>query len=139
MLHTYEQKSASRDDLVRRAREEMKALAQKMQQGIGDHPEVETLMMRLVNQLETVKGKKTYGYLPKAVKETVDEIVDQLEQLPVIDECYQIWWNLQCQINDFYSEKERQRPPTVPAERIPVYQERCHTRGRKHSHGQDHF
>ena len=111
MLHTYEQKSASRDDLVRRAREEMKALAQKMQQGIGDHPEVETLMMRLVNQLETVKGKKTYGYLPKAVKETVDEIVDQLEQLPVIDECYQIWWNLQCQINDFYSEKERQRPP----------------------------
>ena len=38
MLHTYEQKSASRDDLVRRAREEMKALAQKMQQGIGDHP-----------------------------------------------------------------------------------------------------
>ena len=111
MLHTYEQKSASRDDLVRRTREEIKSLVQEMQASIGDHPEVESLMMTLAAQLETVKGKKKYGYLPKAVKKTVDEIVDQMEQLPVIDECYQVWWELQCQIEDFYSEKERQRPP----------------------------
>ena len=111
MLHTYEQKSSSRDELVRRARDEMKTLAQEMRQSIGSHPEVELLMVTLAAQLETVKGKKKYGYLPKAVKKTVDEIVDQMEQLPVIDECYQVWWELQCQIEDFYSEKERQRPP----------------------------
>ena len=111
MLHTYEQKSSSRDELVRKARDEMKTLAQEMRQSIGSHPEVELLMVTLVAQLETVKGKKKYGYLPKAVKKTVDEIVDQMEQLPVIDECYQVWWELQCQIEDFYSEKERQRPP----------------------------
>ena len=111
MLHTYEQKSASRDDLVRRTREEIKSLVQEMQASIGDHPEVESLMMTLAAQLETVKGKKKYGYLPKAVKKTVDEIVDLMEQMPVIDECYQVWWELQCQIEDFYSEKERQRPP----------------------------
>jgi hypothetical protein len=45
------------------------------------------------------------------VKKTVDEIVDLMEQLPVISECYQVWWTLQCQIEDFYSEKERRRPP----------------------------
>ena len=111
MLHTYEQKSASRDDLVRRTREEIKSLVQETQASIGDHPEVESLMMTLAAQLETVKGKKKYGYLPKAVKKTVDEIVDLMEQMPVIDECYQVWWELQCQIEDFYSEKERQRPP----------------------------
>ena len=111
MLHTYEQKSSSRDELVRRARDEMKTLAQEMRQSIGSHPEVELLMVTLAAQLETVKGKKKYGYLPKAVKKTVDEIVDQMEQLPVIDECYQVWWELQCQIEDFYSEKERRRPP----------------------------
>ena len=111
MLHTYEQKSASRGELVRKAREEMKTLAQEMRQSIGSHPEVELLMVTLAAQLETVKGKKKYGYLPKAVKKTVDEIVDQMEQLPVIDECYQVWWELQCQIEDFYSEKECQRPP----------------------------
>ncbi|USF26310.1 hypothetical protein N510_001238 [Firmicutes bacterium ASF500] len=111
MLHTYEQKSSSRDELVRRAREEMKALAQEMQINLGNHPEVESLMVTLAAQLETVTGKKTYGYLPKAVKKTVDEIVDKLEQLPAINECYQMWWELQCQIKDFYSERERQRPP----------------------------
>ena len=111
LLHTYEQKSSSSDELVRRAREEMKALAQEMRSSLGNHPEAESLMMTLVNQLETVKGKKTYGYLPKGVKKIVDEIVDLMEQLPVISECYQTWWEFQCQVEDFYSEKERQRPP----------------------------
>ena len=111
LLHTYEQKSSSRDELVRRAREEMKALAQEIQTSLGSHPEVESLMMALTAQLETVKGKKKYGYLPKGVKKIVDEIVDQMEQLPVIGECYQTWWEFQCQVEDFYSEKERQRPP----------------------------
>ena len=111
MLHTYEQKSSSREELVRKAREEMKAQAQEMQTSLGNHPEVESLMMTLAAQLETVTGKKKYGYLPKTVKKTVDEIVDRMEQLPMIDECYQKWWELQCQIADFYSEKERRRPP----------------------------
>ena len=111
MLHTYEQKSTSRDELVRKARGELKSLVQEMQTSTGSHPEVEALMMTLAAQLETVKGKKKYGYLPKTVKKTVDEIVNQLEQMPVINECYQAWWELQCQIEDFYSKKERRRPP----------------------------
>ena len=111
LLHTYEQKSSSRDELVCKAREEMESLAQEMQTSLGSHPEVESLMITLATQLETVKGKKKYGYLPKAVKKTVDEIVDQTEQLPVISECYQTWWEFQYQVEDFYSEKKRQRPP----------------------------
>jgi len=67
-------------------------------------------MQQLTIQLETVKGKKTYGYLPKKQKALVDEIVDQLERLPVVDECYEQWWQLQCQVEDFYSERERRRP-----------------------------
>ena len=103
LLHTYEQKSSSRDELVRRAREEMNALAQEMRISLGNHPEAESLMMTLVAQLESVTGKKKYVYLPKAVKKTVDEIVDLMEQLPVINECYQVWRALQCQIEDFCS------------------------------------
>lgn len=111
LLHVYEQKSSSREELARRAREEMKSLAQEMRTSLGSHPEAESLMITLAAQLETVKGKKKYGYLPKGVKKIVDEIVDQMEQLPVISECYQTWWEFQCQVEDFYSEKERQRPP----------------------------
>ena len=110
MLHVYEQKSSSRDDLVRKARAEMKTLIQEMRQAIGNHPEVESLMTTLASQLETLTGKKKYGYLSKDIKSTVDEIVNQLERFPVVDNCYQTWWEFQCQIEDFYSEKERQRP-----------------------------
>ena len=111
MLHTYEQKSSSRDELVRRTRTEMKKLVREMRQAIGSHPEVESLMVRLVSQLESVQGKKKYGYLPKAVKDTVDEIVDQMERFPAVSDCYQAWWELQCQIENFYSEKDHERPP----------------------------
>ena len=42
------------------------------------------MIQKLVMQLEPVKGKKSYGYLPKPAKKTVDEIVDELEKLPVV-------------------------------------------------------
>ena len=34
-----------------------------------------------------------------------------MEQLPTVAECYEQWWQLQGQVEDFYSEKERHRPP----------------------------
>ena len=111
ILHLYEQKTVSRDQLVREARQAMRELVQQMRTRICDHPEAERLMQELALQLETVKGKKSYGYLPKKQKALVDEIVDQTEQLPTVAECYEQWWQLQGQVEDFYSEKERHRPP----------------------------
>ena len=111
MLHLYEQKTVSRDQLVREVRQAMRELVQQMRTRICDHPEAERLMQELALQLETVKGKKSYGYLPKKQKALVDEIVDQMEQLPTVAECYEQWWQLQGQVKDFYSEKERHRPP----------------------------
>jgi len=111
MLHTYEQKSASRDGLVREARRVMRELTLQMRSGVCDSPEAETLMMTLASQMETVQGKKKYSYLPKKVKTTVDEIVNQMEHLPVVDQCYQTWWQLQCEIEDYYSERKWPRPP----------------------------
>ena len=111
MLHLYEQKTISRDQLVREVRQAMRELVQQMRTRICDHPGAERLMQELALQLETVKGKKSYGYLPKKQKALVDEIVDQMEQLPTVAECYEQWWQLQGQVENFYSEKERHRPP----------------------------
>ena len=69
------------------------------------------MIRELTLELGSVKGKKSYGYLPKDLKQKVDAIVDQMELLPSVDECYGRWWKLQCRLNDFYAEKERQRPP----------------------------
>ena len=109
MLHTYEQKSQSRDELVRQARRAMSQLTREMSSGICNCPAAEVLMQRLVVQLETVKGKKSYGYLPKPVKKTVDEIVDELEKLPIVKQCYDQWLELQNQVDSYYHDSPRAR------------------------------
>jgi len=112
LLHVYEQKSKSRDELVAEARKAMLELAKTMREMTCIHPEAEQMIWKLSKQLSTVAGKKTYGYLPKPMKKLVDEIVDQMARLPTVDACYQTWWELQCQVEDYYSEgKKRLRPP----------------------------
>ena len=112
LLHVYEQKSKSRDELVAEARKAMLELAKAMREMTCIHPEAEQMIWNLSRQLGQVGGKKTYGYLPKPMKKLVDEIVDQMARLPTVDACYQTWWELQCQVEDYYSEgKKRLRPP----------------------------
>ena len=112
LLHVYEQKSKSRDELVAEARKAMLELAKAMREMTCIHPEAEQMIWNLSRQLGQVGGKKTYGYLPKPMKKLVDEIVDQMARLPTVDACYQTWWELQCQVEDYYSEdKKRIRPP----------------------------
>ena len=109
MLHTYEQKSQSRDELVRETRRAIRRLTREMAQSICSAPEIGQKMEQLATQLETVKGKKSYGYLPKPVKKTVDEIVDKLEELPVVRECYDQWCVLQSEVDSYYHDKPREK------------------------------
>ena len=112
LLHVYEQKNKSRDELVAEARKAMLELAKAMREMTCIHPEAEQMIWNLSRQLGQVGGKKTYGYLPKPMKKLADEIVDQMARLPTVDACYQTWWELQCQVEDYYSEgKKRLRPP----------------------------
>lgn len=109
MLHTYEQKSQSRDELVREARRTIRRLTREMAQSICSAPAIGQKMEQLATQLETVKGKKSYGYLPKSVKKTVDEVVDRLEELPVVKQCYDQWCVLQSEVENYYHDKPRER------------------------------
>lgn len=116
MRHLYEQKSESRDELVREARRAMLELVQTMQDSMCDHPDAEQLMLELAAQLGTVKGKKSYGYLPKRLKKLVDEIVDEMERLPGVSKCYDQWLLLQGKVDAYYHDK--------PQERIPLSQQK---------------
>lgn len=111
MLHLYEQKSESRDELVRQARRAMLELVQTMRDGVCNHPDAEQLMLELAAQLETVKGKKSYGYLPKRLKNLVNKIVDEMERLPVVSRCYDQWLLLQGKVAAYYHDKPQERIP----------------------------
>ena len=111
LLHLYEQKSSSRDELVRQSRKALLELIKRMRSEFCNSPAMENKLLELSRSLETVKGKKVYGYLKKSVKAQADAVVDELARLPAVEECYEMWWRLQCQVEDFYSERERVRPP----------------------------
>lgn len=111
LLHLYETKSTARDELVQQTRQVMLELAQRMRHGLCICPAAERGLWELSQKMNGVQGKKVYGYLPKPMKQLVDKVVDAMEKLPVVNECYQKWWELQCQLNDYYSEQQLQRPP----------------------------
>ena len=111
LLHLYEEKSVSRDELVRQTRQTMLKLAKRMRDGLCICPTAEKKLWELSQKLDEVQGKKAYGYLPKPLKQLTDEVIDAMEKLPTVNECYQKWWELQCQLNDYYSERQQQRPP----------------------------
>mgnify|MGYP000855897509 CR=1 FL=1 len=111
MLCLYKQKSVSRDELVREARKAMTELIRQMNTDFCDHPEVERLLSQLAQCLETVQGKKQYGYLPQATKRLVDEIINQMERLSVVAQCYDNWWKLSEQVRSYYTGEPRDRPP----------------------------
>ena len=111
LLHVYEQKSESRDELVQEAREALLELTRQMQNGICNYPEVEVLMMQLSQTLGSVTGKKSYGYLPKPAKKVVDEIVDQMERIPIVSDCYDHWLEMREQVDSYYGGEQRKRVP----------------------------
>lgn len=111
MYTLYQEKDVSYKDLVSAARRSMRELIEKMQTGFCGSPVIEMKMLELAQSLETVKGKKVYGYLKKSVKAQVDAIVDKLAKLPKVAECYEVWNGLRDELENYYKDASRQRLP----------------------------
>ena len=62
-------------------------------------------------QLDQHRGKKVYGYLPKQIKATVNEIVTHLSSEPAIEELYKEWNKVNREKLSLYYEN---KDPTVP-------------------------
>ena len=116
MVQLYEQKSETRQELVHAARQSMRELAKEMQSGFVDFPEQETLMRRLAEQLGSIGGKHSYGYLPKDIKQLVDQIVDNMLQVKIVSDCYDRWLTLQGKVDNFYAGENE------PRQRLPLSQ-----------------
>ena len=59
------------------------------------------------------KGKKVYGYLPKEIKATVNEIVAHLSSEPVIEELYKEWNKVNREKLSLYYENKDLTVPLV--------------------------
>ena len=107
----YQEKDISYKDLITTTRQTMRELIKKMQTELCDSPEIGAKMLALSQSLETAKGKKVYGYLKKSTKAQVDDIVDELANIPAVAECYTTWNKLLDNLESYYKDTPRQHLP----------------------------
>ena len=110
MLHTYEQKSQSRDELVREARRAIPTTTP------GDGPEHLHRALRSSRRWNSwpdswrqSRARSPTATSPSRSKKTVDEVVDRLEELPVVKQCYDQWCVLQSEVESYYHDKPREK------------------------------
>ena len=109
----YQEQTLSRDELKAVSKTEFKSIVRKVQQGGFENPQLENLIRKLYSQLQNVKGKKVYGYLPPDVKETVNSIFSELAKDNNIRQLYEKWCSLECLKYKSYTQKEKELPPLV--------------------------
>lgn len=109
----YQEQTLSRDELKAVSKTEFKSIVRKVQQGGFENPQLENLIRKLYSQLQNVKGKKVYGYLPQEVKETVNSIFSELAKDDNIRQLYEKWCSLESLKYKTYTQKEKELPPLV--------------------------
>ena len=109
----YQEQTLSRDELKAVSKTEFESVVRKIQQSDFENPQLENLIRKLYSQLQNVKGKKVYGYLPPDVKETVNSIFSELAKDNNIRQLYEKWCSLESLKYKTYTQKEKELPPLV--------------------------
>ena len=109
----YQEQTLSRDELKAVSKTEFESVVRKIQQSDFENPQLENLIRKLYSQLQSVKGKKVYGYLPQEVKETVNSIFSELANDDNIRQLYEKWCSLESLKYKTYTQKEKELPPLV--------------------------
>ena len=107
----YIRKDAAYKDVTEAARAVMHDLIDRME-SVPDPPaSIQQKLLELALELRTVGGKKQYAYLKKTLKDKVDEIVDELENLPEVAAYYSVWNGLRDTLEGYYKNRPRQHNP----------------------------
>ena len=106
----YQEQTLSRDELKAVSKTEFESIVRKIHQGGFDDPKLKNLVLKLNSQLQNVRGKKVYGYLPPEVKETVNNIFSELAKDENIRQLYEKWCSLERLKCKTYTQKEKELP-----------------------------
>lgn len=109
LQHIYEAQTEIRNDLRQMAKDYLQKL-----QALPRATEEIMILLPILAEIKRrlpQKGKIKYGYMPKDVKNLVDEAVNQLEKNPKVAELYDLWYKQKCAILETYTNNF---PPKVP-------------------------
>jgi len=106
----YQEQTLSRDELKSISQDQVHQMVIQIQNSEFHNQQLEKLVKRLHEQLQTVSGKKVYGYLPQDVKRTVDDIIAELAKDKQISQLYEKWCELERLKHKIYTQKEPELP-----------------------------
>ena len=106
----YQEQTVSRDELKAVSKNEFESIVNIIASNDHTDPQLEELIRKLYIQLQNVKGKKVYGYLPMEIKETVNKIFSELAKDENIRQLYDKWCSLERLKCKTYTQKEKELP-----------------------------
>ena len=106
----YQEQTLSRDELKAVSKTEFESIVNMIASNDHTDPQLEELIRKLYIQLQNVKGKKVYGYLPMEIKETVNKIFSELAKDENIQQLYDKWCSLERLKYKTYTQKETELP-----------------------------
>ena len=106
----YQEQTVSRDELKAVSKNEFESIVNMIASNDRTDPQLEELIRKLYIQLQNVKGKKVYGYLPMEIKETVNKIFSELAKDENIRQLYDKWCSLERLKYKTYTLKETELP-----------------------------
>ena len=106
----YQEQTVSRDELKAVSKNEFESIVNRIASNDHTDSQLEELIRKLYIQLQNVKGKKVYGYLPMEIKETVNKIFSELAKDENIRQLYDKWCSLERLKCKTYTQKEKELP-----------------------------
>lgn len=106
----YQEQTVSRDELKAVSKNEFESIVNRIASNDHTDPQLGELIRKLYIQLQNVKGKKVYGYLPKEIKGTVNKIFSELAKDENIQQLYEKWCGLERLKYKTYTQKETELP-----------------------------
>ena len=113
MYHAFTLETQIRDEVRAEAKKRIDELLRSAETPISASEEIQNLYVKLIGQFTNYKGKKVYGYLPKNIKQTVDDIVAELAKDGRISELYSEWNKANREKLSVYYDKKK---PDIPLE-----------------------
>lgn len=107
----YDEQTRFRNQLNATAFSEIEDLAEKIRTGLAQNSDFVSKFVALAKRLQTISGKKVYGYLPAIVRKQVCELVDVLEKDESIARMYELWYQAKCAVYNTYTDNDPAKKP----------------------------
>lgn len=109
--HLFQLQTGLRQDIKEKSEQKIRDLIFQAEATPQPDAQIHLLLVKLRKELDKHQGKKVYGYLPKSIKATVNEIVAALSNEPAIAGLYKEWNKINREKLSLYYEN---KDPTVP-------------------------